>query len=187
MTSGSIHLLYMDDDLGLARLLKKRLERQGFTVDIAGSGEQGLDMYDPACHDVIAVDQEMPGLDGLEVIKRLAASHPLPPIVMITGTGDERVAVEAMKLGARDYIVKDIEGTYLDLMPSVFEQVIYQQRLIDEKRHAEETLRQSEERYRTLVELSPDGIVVFANDSFVYANRAIFKLLGFDEAEHLNS
>ena len=178
-------LLYIEDDRGLGLLLKKRLERLGYTVDLADNGEEGLAMYRPGCHDVIAVDQNMPGLDGLDVIKVLATYNPVPPIVMITGTGDQRVAVEAMKLGARDYIVKDVEGGYLELMPSVIDQVLYQQQLVDEKRRAEETLRQSEERYRSLVELSPDGIVVYHDDQFVYVNHAALSLLQANSPDDL--
>jgi FixJ family two-component response regulator len=54
-------------------------------------------MYDPALHDVVALDHVMPVYDGLEVIRRLSARGPLPPIVMVTGAGNERTAVEAMK------------------------------------------------------------------------------------------
>jgi len=170
-------VLYMEDDEGLAQLLKKRLERQGFSVDLAANGEEGLRMFDPDDHQIIAVDQNMPILDGLEVIKILASYAAIPPIVMVTGTGDERVAVEAMKLGARDYIVKDVDGGYLELLPSVIKQVLYEQRLVDEKREAEETLRQSEERYRSLVELSPDGIVVYHDNILVFVNEAATRLL----------
>ena len=167
----------MEDDEGLAQLLKKRLERQGFSVDLAANGEEGLRMFNPDDHQIIAIDQNMPVLDGLEVIKILARYASVPPIVMVTGTGDERVAVEAMKLGARDYIVKDTDGGYLELLPSVIRQVLYEQNLIDEKRQAEETLRQSEERYRSLVELSPDGIVVYHNNRLVFVNDAATRLL----------
>ncbi len=170
-------VLYMEDDEGLAQLLKKRLERQGFSVDLAVNGEEGLRMFNPDDHEIIAIDQNMPILDGLEVIKILASYAVIPPIVMVTGTGDERVAVEAMKLGARDYIVKDVDGGYLELLPSVIKQVLYEQRLIDEKRKAEETLRQSEERYRSLVELSPDGIVVYHDNTLVFVNDAATRLL----------
>lgn len=137
-----IRVLYMEDDAGAARLFQKRLQRKGYTVDLAKDGEEGIAMYNAAPYDVVAVDQKMPVYDGLEVIRILAAQGELPPIVMITGVGDERIAVEAMKLGARDYIVKDVAGGYLELLPSVLEQVMHQQRLLEEKRQAEEALRQ---------------------------------------------
>jgi len=131
----------MEDDAGLARLLQKRLEREGHIVDVARDGREGLSMYAMASYDVVAVDQNMPVYDGLEVIRQLASRGPLPPLVMVTGTGNEQVAVEAMKMGAHDYIVKDLEGGYLDLLPAVIQQVIRQHRLAEEKREADAALR----------------------------------------------
>jgi len=61
---------------------------------------------------------------------------------MITGTGNEKTAVEALKMGARDYIVKDVEGGYLELLPAVIDRVIYQHRLAEEKQQADVALRQ---------------------------------------------
>jgi len=132
----------MEDDAGLARLLKKRLEREGYSVAIARDGGEGLSMYAATSYDVVAVDQNMPVHDGLEVIRILAAGGPLPPVIMITGAGNEKIAVESLKMGARDYIVKDVEGGYLDLLPTVIDRVIYQHRLTEEKQQADEALRQ---------------------------------------------
>jgi signal transduction histidine kinase len=142
MKSGLVRVLYMEDDMGLARLLKKRLEREGYSVAIACDGGEGLSMFAAAPYDVVAVDQNMPVHDGLEVIRILAARGPLPPVIMITGAGNEKIAVEALKMGARDYIVKDVEGGYLDLLPPVIDRVIYQHRLAEEKQQADEALRQ---------------------------------------------
>lgn len=140
-------ILYMEDDPGLARLIQRRLARAGYVVDLARDGEEGLSMYAAGSYDVVAVDQNMPIHDGLEVIRILASQGPLPPTIMVTGAGNEKIAVEAMKLGARDYVVKDVEGAYLELLPSVIEQVLQQQRLVEEKRRAEE------ERERLILEL----------------------------------
>jgi signal transduction histidine kinase/CheY-like chemotaxis protein len=140
--SEPIRILYMEDDVGLARLLQKRLERAGYVVDLAHNGAEGLAMYNAGDYDVLAVDQKMPVHDGLEVIRILASSGSLPPTIMITGTGNEQIAIEAMKLGAGDYIVKDVEGGYFDLLPSVIEQVLCQRRLVEEKERAMEALEQ---------------------------------------------
>jgi signal transduction histidine kinase len=137
-----ISVLCMEDDAGLARLLQKHLERTGYRVDLTRDGEEGLTRYDPDRHDIIVVDHVMPVHTGLEVMRILADRGPLPPIIMVTGTGSERVAVEAMKLGAGDYLVKDVDGGYLQLLPTVIEQVLEQRRLAEEKRRADEALRQ---------------------------------------------
>jgi signal transduction histidine kinase len=131
-------ILYMEDDPGLARLFQKNLERAGYIVDLARDGQEGLAMHSRGVYDVVAVDYKMPVHDGLEVIRRLAERRPLPPIIMLTGQGDESLAVEAMKLGAGDYIVKDVEGGYLKLLPSVIERLI---RDVTERRKAQAVLQ----------------------------------------------
>lgn len=140
--SNPVRILYMEDDIGLARLLQKRLKRAGYQVDIASDGAEGLAMFKAGNYDVIAVDHNMPVYDGLEVIRKLASQGRLPPTIMITGAGNEKIAIEAMKLGAGDYIVKDVEGGYIELLPAVIEQVLFQQRLVRERQQAMAAMQQ---------------------------------------------
>lgn len=132
-----LHILYIEDDPGSARLVQKRLERAKHTVHIAQDGSQGLAMCLSRAYDLLLVDQNIPVYDGLNVIRSLAARDALPPTIMITGAGSEIVAVEALKLGARDYLVKDVEGGYLELLPAVIAHVLAQERLLEEKERAE--------------------------------------------------
>lgn len=138
--SKPVHILYVEDDVGLARLFQKKLERAGYAVDLIYDGEAGLAQIRQQGYDIVALDFKLPGYDGLEIMQKLM-SVPHPPIIMITGTGNELTAVEAMKLGASDYIVKDPDGAYLDLMPSTIEQVLSRQRLIEEREQAVQALR----------------------------------------------
>jgi signal transduction histidine kinase/DNA-binding response OmpR family regulator len=154
MNAEPVRVLYMEDDGGAARLFQKKLQRLGYEIDLACNGEEGLQMYNAGSYDLIAVDQRMPVYDGIEVIRYLAERGPLPPTIMITGAGDEKVAVEAMKLGAGDYIVKDIDGGYLELLPAVMEQLLQRQRLIRERQQALEAL---EGRNRNLALLNRVG------------------------------
>lgn len=182
--SESIRILYMEDDPGLARLVQKKLERAGYTVDLAPNGEKGLAMYRQGCYDVVAVDQNMPVYDGLEVIRNITSQEPLLPTIMITGKGDEKIAVEAMKLGACDYVVKDVEGGYLELLPSVIKQAIQKQRLVKEKQQALDALRESEEKYRVLVENANDFIYMIDIDNKVLSlNKFSAKLFGKGQKE----
>ncbi|MEW6350658.1 MAG: sigma 54-interacting transcriptional regulator [Thermodesulfobacteriota bacterium] len=141
--SMSARILYMEDDRGLARLFQKRLERSGYRVDVAQDGNQGLSMCDKTPYDVLVVDHKMPGQSGIEVIRVLAEQEKLPVTIMVTGAGDETVAVEAMKLGASDYVIKDVDGRYLDLMKSVIEQALSKQRLIQEREEARIALQRA--------------------------------------------
>jgi len=177
----------MEDDAGQARLFLKRMERAGYAVDHAPDGEQGLAMYDPAVYDLVATDHAMPVYDGLEVIRRLAVRGPLPPIIMVTGTGNEQVAVEAMKLGARDYIVKDVDGGYLDLLPSVIDRTLHQHHLEEQMRLSEEALAQSEKRFRDVTENAEAWVwEVDAEGKYTYASPIVEKLLGYKPEEMLD-
>lgn len=135
-----VRVLYMEDDRGLARLLQRRLGRSGYEVDVAPDGEQGLAMLASGSYQVVVVDHRMPGKNGLEVIRALAARDELPPTVMTTGVGDETLAVEALKLGASDYVIKDVDGRYMELIPIAIEQALMKHRLVEARRQAEEAL-----------------------------------------------
>jgi PAS domain S-box-containing protein len=142
MSEQLVCILVIDDDAGQARLAQRTLERAGYAVDVAGDGDTGLALATTRAYDVLMVDHQMPGLGGLDVLRTLALRGALPPTIMVTGHGDEAVAVEAMKLGAGDYVVKDVDGRYFTLLPTVVARVLHQQRLVEEKRQAEEALQQ---------------------------------------------
>ncbi|MFP4435974.1 MAG: PAS domain S-box protein [Chloroflexaceae bacterium] len=141
--SADKRILYMEDDPAAARLVQKRLGRAGYVVETACDGEAGLAMYAAGAYVLVAVDQNMPGLSGLDVIRILAERGGMPPVIVITGTGSEQIAVAAMKLGASDYIVKDVAGGYLELLPLIIERALQQHRLVHEKQQAEAELRRS--------------------------------------------
>jgi diguanylate cyclase (GGDEF)-like protein/PAS domain S-box-containing protein len=168
----------MEDDPGLSRLLQKSLQRRGYIVDVASNGEEGLALLGGTAYDLLLLDYNMPFCGGMDVIKTLSSKGTLLPTIMVTGDGNEEVAVEAMKLGAADYIVKDTEMKYLDLLPVVIEQVLYRQQLLRERGEMLEDVRESEERYRRLVELLPDGIVLYAEKKIIYVNPSGTRLLG---------
>ncbi|MCB1056912.1 MAG: response regulator, partial [Acidobacteria bacterium] len=184
-----VRVLYMEDDAGLARLFQKHLERAGYEVDLAPDGAAGLARYAEQHYDVLAVDYKMPVRDGLEVITELASSGEVPPTIMLTANGDEELAVEALKLGAADYIVKDTAGGYIRLMPSVIERLLDKHRLEEARRRAQEALRQSEERLREITESASDAIISFDPEGRILVwNRSAHGILGYtaEEASRLS-
>ena len=138
-----VRILVLDDDAGQARLAQRTLERAGYAVEVAGDGDTGLALDATGVYDVLMVDHQMPGKGGLEVLRTLALRVRCRPRIMVTGNGDEAIAVEAMKLGAGDYLVKDAQGRYLTLLPTIVARVLDQQRLVAEKRQAEDALQQT--------------------------------------------
>src|ERR1700730_9171434 len=116
MTSAMPTLLYIDDDEALARLVDRGMTRLGFNVVHAASGQHGLDRLEQGDIDVIALDQYMPGLDGLETLERILAIPNSPPVVFVTAAQDSSIAVTALKAGAADYLVKDVQGDFIPLL-----------------------------------------------------------------------
>ncbi len=154
-----LNILYVEDDRDLALLVREHLTQAGFVVELAYDGEQALEKYAAGSYDLLAIDQTLPLLDGLGVLRAIASKGPLPPTVMVTGTGNEKVAVQTMKLGADDYIVKDSGGGWLDLLPSIIERVLRQRRLVEDKRAAEAALRERERQLWHAQKLDSLGIL----------------------------
>jgi len=178
------HILYMEDNEGTARLLQKRLERVGYTIDLAPNGEVGLERCAAHPYDAVIVDFNMPGLNGIQIIQRLIADQAMLPTIMLTGTGNEHIAVEALKLGAFDYVIKDIDGVYLDLLPTVIEQALKNRQLLLGRKQAEESLERSEKYYRALIENSLDLVILTDKmGSMRYISPAFRDIFGFDERE----
>jgi len=155
----------MEDDKGLARLLQKKMNREGFAVDLVHDGRKGIEILRSEDYDVLIADHKIPGKSGLDVIRQLASDGKLLPTLMVTGAGDEKLAVEALKLGAGDYIVKDTEGAYLDLLPAVINKLLDQKRLEDAKERAERELHTA---YTNL-----EKIVQERTEEFMKANKAL--------------
>lgn len=151
-------ILYVEDDLGLAKLFQRRLNSRGYAVDHAENGQSALEMMKEFKYDLLAVDHMMPGMTGLEFIREVSARGELPPAIMITGAGHETVAVEALKLGASDYVLKDIEGRYLELIPSVIEEALQRKRLLHEKTRADKELEQSKQRLELVLQAAQVGM-----------------------------
>ncbi|HAH86064.1 MAG TPA: diguanylate cyclase [Armatimonadetes bacterium] len=168
-----LSVLVMEDDKGLARLCQKKLERAGYKVDLYYDGERGLSAFGSGKYDVIVLDHMMPGHDGLDVIRRLGKDGPLPPVVMVTGSGNERLAVEALRMGARDYLIKDVDGRYLDLLPTVIGRAISQQ-------SAEETMQLSAKVFDNAME----GILIADTSlNIISVNKAFTTITGYSSEE----
>ena len=113
-------LLIIDDERGIRNTLREILADEGYEVEVAENGKQGLEMAQSTAYDLIFTDIKMPEMDGMEVLKVLKQPHPTSPqgeetdpidasIVMISGHGDVETAVQALKAGAYDFLVKPLD------------------------------------------------------------------------------
>jgi two-component sensor histidine kinase len=143
-------LLYIDDDEALAVLVDRGLKRLGFKVVHAASGTQGLNLLQQGGIDVIALDQYMPGLDGLETLERILAIPNAPPVVFVTAAQDSSIAVTALKAGAADYLVKDTLGDFIPLLHVAIDGALKQARIQKARDDAEAEVHASRDRYAAL-------------------------------------
>ncbi|WP_338669605.1 response regulator [Pseudodesulfovibrio methanolicus] len=107
-------VLLVDDEKGFVDTMAKRLENRGYTVGVAYDGPQAINALGKGdiFFDVVVLDVKMPGMDGNEALKRIKADHPLVEVIMLTGHATVESAIEGMKSGAFDYLMKpcDLES-----------------------------------------------------------------------------
>ena len=105
MSRAAARVLVVEDDQTVAEVVTRYLEREGFTVESVGDGRNALARAAAQTPDLVVLDIMLPGLDGLEVCRRLRARAPIP-VVMLTARGSEEDKVLGLELGADDYVSK---------------------------------------------------------------------------------
>jgi len=166
-------------------LLSWTLQSAGFDVasDVAITLDEVLKRVAGTEYDVILSGYRMPGATGMEVFRALQAKGASVPFILVTGSlGDEK-AVECLKEGVADYVLKDRPAR----LPAAVRQALEERRLREERAEAVEALRRSEASYRSLIESAPCGIlrVNAENGRFLDVNAAMAEMLGYDSAADL--
>jgi PAS domain S-box-containing protein len=168
----SISVLYIDDDPSLLEIGKAFLELSGqFTVATTERPLSVMALLEKEEYDCIISDYQMPVLDGIGLLKQIRVRYPELPFILFTGKGREDVVIQAFDAGADYYVQKgrDVQSQFRELSHKI--------RLAVEKRYADRALRESEERYRNVVQdeneyicrFRPDGTYIFANNAFCRA------------------
>ena len=144
-------ILYIDDDPGLGRLVQRGLQARGHSVELAPNGEAGLARARAGGIDLIALDHHMPDQTGLDLLPALRALPEPPPIIYVTGSEDSRVAVAALKAGAVDYVWKDVQGQFRELLGEAVDTALRQEALRRDKERAEAAVREARDRAELLL------------------------------------
>jgi two-component system response regulator PilR (NtrC family) len=134
---GIIHVI--DDEPVIHDVLAQLLTAEGYEVEISASGEEALEKFPSQSFDVILLDLLMPGLDGLEVLRRIKRIDPLAAVIIITAYGSVESAIQAMKIGALDYVQKPFKH---DVLLLAVEKALERKRLQDENVRLKDELRQ---------------------------------------------
>jgi len=174
-----ISVLLVDDEPGLLELGTIFLEKTGeFSIATAPSAQNALEMMESARYDAIVSDYQMPGMDGIEFLKTIRSRDDITPFIIFTGKGREEVAIEALNAGADFYLQKggNPKAQFAELANKIQYAV--------SRMRAEKALRESEERYRTVVETTGTALVVIEADTTIsFANTEFENMTGFSKEE----
>jgi DNA-binding NtrC family response regulator len=147
----TIRVLYIDDDAGLGRLLQRALAPRGFEVQYVETGDEGLRLLSAKNFDLVALDHDLANETGLDVIPKIQNLPDPPPVIYVTGSDDARIAVAALKAGAVDYVWKDIQGHYRELLGQAITTALAQEKLKREKEEAQRLVRESRDKAELLL------------------------------------
>ena len=139
MTDGPYRILILDDEEQLRNLLKENLEEQGYTCFTAQNGQAGLDVLSQEPVDLAVVDIKMPGMSGLSFFQQLKEEHPEVAAIFVTAVDDLNLAVEHLKHGAYDYLIKPVP---LKRMRQAVRQALISQREKNDDEHFRCSLQQ---------------------------------------------
>ncbi|MBI5427664.1 MAG: PAS domain S-box protein [Nitrospinae bacterium] len=168
MIGKTINVLLIENDRIDCLALERFIEKNGlpYRLETAGTLEKGSARLKASTYDVILLDYLLADGVGLGILSEAVNT----PVIVITGNGNEQVAVEAMRRGAYDYLIKDHERNYLALLPTSINNVLL-------RKHNELRIEESEKRYRTIVETVSD--IIFQLDpeqKITFINSAIREL-----------
>ncbi len=145
-------LLSIDDDEALQYLVRRDLERAGYAVDTAKDGASGLAMLAAGSYAAVALDHHLPDRLGLEILADIVTRPVAPPVIYLTAEASGQVAIAALKAGAADYVIKQVDAEFPVLLRAAVAQAIEARRVKAARDRAETELRQSRDSFARLAE-----------------------------------
>jgi DNA-binding NtrC family response regulator len=113
MSEGGYVILVVEDKKSMARMLTSTLESEGYSARTAGSAEEGMELMDSGRVDLLLSDLKLPGMSGMELLKKVKEQRPMLPVIIMTAFGSIELAVEAVKAGAYDFLTKPFDTGHM--------------------------------------------------------------------------
>lgn len=162
----SNQIIIVEDDNNLQELLLRKLKKEGYNCIGFSNGESVINYVKSDTKCIILLDQKLPDMSGREIILSIKKTIKEVPFIVMTGQGDERLAVEMMKIGASDYLIKDID--FIDVLSGVLERVINKLWMESKLQETEDHLRIALDKNTALLNSLPDIIfIVNAQNQFI--------------------
>ncbi len=180
MKKGKANILIVDSEESIRSSISEKLQSDGYSCAVAADSEQALETASTQDFDVIVLDEDIPGLSRMEALPQIITDHPNTCILITTSTADTQTAVEAMQLGAADYIAKPLD-------PDELERRV--KKALDRKKtrlnESHDALKESENKFKILSEAMSDGYFVVQDSVVIFYNEKSADMLGYTQQEML--
>jgi PAS domain S-box-containing protein len=189
-------VLFIDDDEAIRKVMSIDLTDAGYEVFLAADGESGIHLLKQERCQIVITDIRMPGIDGIEVVRRIKADDPDIEVIVVTGHGDMHLAIKALQLDASDFIAKPIDHEALEVALKRAKERHKTRRelreytaLLEEKwMETSEKLAETYNFQKNLIESSIDGIMACDQQGTIITfNRSLEKMLGYPKENVLGT
>ncbi|MDH5718372.1 MAG: response regulator [Spirochaetia bacterium] len=181
MQEKKISVLLVEDNEIQRKIIKEIFNNipNNYSLTECKSAEEAIQLLkiESNIFNVILTDNFLPGISGVDFCKYINKNNINIPVIFFTGKGSEEIAAMALKEGAYDYLVKESFLTDYEVLVQAVEKVLITHSKFIQKQNLEEAIRESEKRYRTLIEMSPYGILIHNGVNILFANNMAALLL----------
>ncbi|GFE62442.1 bifunctional diguanylate cyclase/phosphodiesterase [Geobacter sp. AOG2] len=171
-------ILIIEDDIAFAELTSATVQEHGFKAIVAASGREAMELLAATIPSLIILDYSLPDMTGIAILEQISGRGLSVPFIMVTGRDDALLAVQMMKTGACDYLLKDT--SFLDRLPAAVLRTLYDAETRERLRRAEESLRQSETRLARAQKIARMGSWEWNPlTGETYWSDELYRILGF--------
>ena len=171
-----ITILYAEDEPDIRESLNRFLKRRVKKVILAEDGDRAIRLYHDLKPDILITDIKMPGLDGLELTRRIKALDPQLPVIITTAHNDEKFLLEAINVGVDAYLKKPIDNVSLTATLEKFTKISLLNRQLQEKN----------ELIQLVLDKNPNFVLIIESGKILYMNRSLLDFLEYANLEHFN-